>query len=989
MQDLTQSGTITARFGTPPAFVAINPGGTAAAPVWQVINYITRETVTISAAEGTAGTVASYAAHCARSVVTVGGVTGGILNDAIAAARALEGSGSVTAFLGPTPAYTQMVELLAVTAGGTQWLYAARPAGSGISIFEVGAGGALVARGTVADSAGTYAAGVTAMVAVPAGGTTYLYTASETEHGLTAFAIGAGGALTAVDRDGPAEEVPVQGLSALEAVTVGGTTFLVAAAAGSSSLSVFRVEADGTAVLVDHLIDDLGTRFDGAVVLDALVVGGRAFIAVAGADDGISLFTLDPGGALIHLCTVADAAGSSLQNLSALRLAPVGDEVQLLAASSVEAGLTVMRVDLSAAGPLLSGTAGTLTGTAGADMLVHGAGAGLVDGAGGDDILIDGAGQDSLRGGAGRDTFVLAYDQLRDVILDFDPAQDRIDLSRWHFLRSAAQLAIEVTGSGAILRYLGETLEIVTANGQPLSAAEVAALAVVPATRLHLGAVPGPPPPEGEVRSGAAGNDTFMGGNGNDSLYGNGGDDVIAGRGGADLFFGGAGWDTVTYIHDTARIILNLSVPGENSFVAFGDAFSSIEAFVGTNFGDILRGDAVANHLSGAGGADLLEGFGGADSLFGGDGSDTLRGMDGDDRLEGGAGIDLFSGGLGWDVVSYAGETAALVVDLAGGAQTGAAAGEAWDGIEGWWLGSGDDGFRGGAAGEEARGGGGADLLEGFDGADSLRGDEGNDTLGGGTGHDTLQGGAGEDEIAAGDGDDALWGDEGADNMGGGSGRDSLHGGEGADTLGAGPGDDWLWGDAGDDYLSGGPENDRLFGGDGNDGFSGSFGADLIEGGAGNDNLGGGAGKDTLRGDDGQDTLGGGDGDDWQDGGTGDDFIAAGAGHDTLFGGEGADRLVPGVGNDVMWGGTGADTFVFSGWAGAETDRIGDFDDGIDRINAQGVPGASAAARFAALAPAEVWIDGVAHVQFGLNGQTVLVAGMTLAQFGTDDFIFT
>jgi hypothetical protein len=62
----------------------------------------------------------------------------------------------------------------------------------------------------------------------------------------------------------------------------------------------------------------------------------------------------------------------------------------------------------------------TINGTAGRDTLV---------GTPGDDILIGGAGADTLAGGAGADIF--AYQAMRDagdVITDFTPGEDRIDL---------------------------------------------------------------------------------------------------------------------------------------------------------------------------------------------------------------------------------------------------------------------------------------------------------------------------------------------------------------------------------------------------------------------------------------------------------------------------------------------------------------------------------------------------------------------------------
>ncbi|WP_339115215.1 DUF4214 domain-containing protein [Thioclava sp. GXIMD2076] len=62
-----------------------------------------------------------------------------------------------------------------------------------------------------------------------------------------------------------------------------------------------------------------------------------------------------------------------------------------------------------------------------------------------------------------------------------------------------------------------------------------------------------------------------------------------------------------------------------------------------------------------------------------------------------------------------------------------------------------------------------------------------------------------------------------------------------------------------------------------------------------------------------------------------DDILSGGAGNDTLRGGAGDDVLMDGAGSDRMWGGAGADTFVLT--KDGTTDRIEDFEVGIDRID--------------------------------------------------------
>jgi Ca2+-binding RTX toxin-like protein len=93
-----------------------------------------------------------------------------------------------------------------------------------------------------------------------------------------------------------------------------------------------------------------------------------------------------------------------------------------------------------------------------------------------------------------------------------------------------------------------------------------------------------------------------------------------------------------------------------------------------------------------------------------------------------------------------------------------------------------------------------------------------------------------------------------------GDGADTVRGSSYADRLDGGNGNDSLYGENGDDYLYGGTGNDSLSGGNGNDHLYGDEGGDWIFGGAGNDHLLGGDGNDTLMGGSGTDYYDGGDG---------------------------------------------------------------------------------------------------------------------------------
>lgn len=282
-------------------------------------------------------------------------------------------------------------------------------------------------------------------------------------------------------------------------------------------------------------------------------------------------------------------------------------------------------------------------------------------------------------------------------------------------------------------------------------------------------------------------------------LFGGAGNDTLSGGGGADYLDGGEGFDTADYSANTQGVDLT------------GVSFVSIEKISGSNFADILTGDANANGLSGLGGNDSIDGGGGADEIHGGDGddvitggldslasrdfnnilpvpslneriesndgNDVLYGEDGNDTINGGAGDDVLFGGVGNDTLRgqagadtfYGGEgsdtvdysfesTFQLLVDLttnttAGGTSYGDRLYSienligARDRIDRFIGGNDVNHFQGLGGGDIFNGGGGDDILDGGADGDELYGDDGNDTLIGGGGGDLLDGGAGIDTI--------------------------------------------------------------------------------------------------------------------------------------------------------------------------------------------------------------------------------------------------
>ena len=97
------------------------------------------------------------------------------------------------------------------------------------------------------------------------------------------------------------------------------------------------------------------------------------------------------------------------------------------------------------------------------------------------------------------------------------------------------------------------------------------------------------------------------------------------------------GWDTVTYEFTNAGVVIDLTNTDNNQGEAKGDSYGGIEAFIGSQGHDTIRGYAdKVNSFLGKDGNDLLVGGNVNDALSGDAGNDTLQGGLGADNLIGG-----------------------------------------------------------------------------------------------------------------------------------------------------------------------------------------------------------------------------------------------------------------------------------------------------------------------------------------------------------------
>lgn len=428
---------------------------------------------------------------------------------------------------------------------GTPVLMASQT-GGGLAHFAYTGGGYATGIG-LEDASDRYLADIAAIAPFVVAGTSYVATASATENGVNIASVTETG-LTQTGALGAADSLPISTPSDLEVLHRLDETLIVVASVGTSSLSILDVE-NGVPALADHIYDSAATRFQGASSAATATYGDFAFVAAGGAEGGVSLLTVLPGGRLVHLDSVAEDETVPLDQIASLEAFVAGGALNVVAGADNEVGLTRFAYDLSGLGTVVlaapDGNGGT--GTAGDDQLIGSVVGEPLMGLAGDDILLDGSGNDVLTGGGGADLFVFTADGQTDQITDFERGVDRLDLSGFDFLYDVAQLEIVSTSNGATLNFGTETIFVTTSDAAPLTALDLTTEDILNVDRppfLLIGReIVGTS--ADEVLNGGPGDDTIAGAGGADSLTGGAGLDVLLGSSGNDTLDGGSDRDTL------------------------------------------------------------------------------------------------------------------------------------------------------------------------------------------------------------------------------------------------------------------------------------------------------------------------------------------------------------------------------------------------------------------------------------------------------------
>lgn len=421
----------------------------------------------------------------------LGGAASGLFSYALGADGSIGGRIAPTALPGGPAAVATLAHLPGATGGG---LLALGDATDGVVLYRMTGSGPVQVDVLPGQSA-ALALGATT------GGAVLLSAGARIDHVL-GFTVSDGSGPVPAGQAGPDEGLGMTAPTALRLVTAHGQDFALLAASGSSSLSVLQMQADGTFVLRDHLIDSLSSRFAKVQDLAVVKVAGQVFVLAGGSDDGVNLLTLLPDGRLIHLDAIAGSLQGGLDGIT--RLTAIHDlgALHVFAATQGDAGLAHLTVPMADIGAVIRG-GGILTGTAGHDLMVAATAGATLQGGAGDDILVAApGGGTTMTGGQGADLFVLQRNAGEVHITDFDPARDRLDLSDFAFLRSPDQLSVTPRTGGARITFGDEGITLDSHDGRPLEVGDLFGHAFEGPDRLGFftsrdagGGDTAPPPP--------------------------------------------------------------------------------------------------------------------------------------------------------------------------------------------------------------------------------------------------------------------------------------------------------------------------------------------------------------------------------------------------------------------------------------------------------------------------------------------------------------
>ena len=230
-----------------------------------------------------------------------------------------------------------------VSVAGRQYLLVAGAADAGLSSYEILADGSLLASDDVLWSASSGTEGVTDLSVFTVDGATYVLPSAMADDNQTVYEIAADGGFSVVDIYADAASTYAH-WDFTSVISDGASDYLFGSIWGQGGYFRFDLGASGAMTNPTLKNDTVETFLGDVTAIETAVLHGKTFVFAASAlDAGFHSFSLDAGGALEVLDSVA-ATDVGFAGITAMAAVDVGDRAFVIVASAGTDSLLVMRV---------------------------------------------------------------------------------------------------------------------------------------------------------------------------------------------------------------------------------------------------------------------------------------------------------------------------------------------------------------------------------------------------------------------------------------------------------------------------------------------------------------------------------------------------------------------------------------------------------------------------------------------------------------------
>tara|TARA_R110002072_G_scaffold1266_3_gene10310 strand:+ start:678 stop:9347 length:8670 start_codon:yes stop_codon:yes gene_type:complete len=234
-------------------------------------------------------------------------------------------------------------DLTTAVVNGTTYLFVAGQVDDGVSVFSVANDGSLTNVDNVVDDATLYLNGAVGLTAYELDGTTHLFVSANIDNGISVFSVANDGTLTNTFNIGDSVALEIDSVKHTTIYEAGGATYLYASGQGDDGISVFTVANDGALTIVENIPDDGTLELDNVSMTEIVEIDGTVYLLATGnADDGISVFSIDPtDGTLTNVFNITDDGALALDYANGLQTVEISNQVYVLATGRSDSGINV------------------------------------------------------------------------------------------------------------------------------------------------------------------------------------------------------------------------------------------------------------------------------------------------------------------------------------------------------------------------------------------------------------------------------------------------------------------------------------------------------------------------------------------------------------------------------------------------------------------------------------------------------------------------